>query len=81
MGKAWPFGDLIRSARERKGLSAAEVAAELGVSRQYVYMLEVGSTTTPSLALARKLSDLLGVPLNKLADAIPNGPPTRRRGK
>lgn len=53
--------------RKEKGLTQAELAERLEVSRQSVSNWEVG-TTTPSTKRLRDLSQLYGVPLDYLLD-------------
>lgn len=53
------MGSPLRQMRERKGLSQADVARHLGVSRQAVNMWETG-TNNPSRRLQGALRDLLG---------------------
>ncbi len=49
----------LRKAREAKYLGVAELAAELGVSRQTIWRMERGYE--PSLMLIRKASQVLGL--------------------
>ena len=57
----------IRELRTERGWSQAQLASELGVSRQTVNALETGKYD-PSLPLAFKVSHLLGLPLEELFD-------------
>jgi transcriptional regulator with XRE-family HTH domain len=49
----------LRAAREAKGQGVAELAAELGVSRQAIWRMENGHQ--PSLTLIRKAAQFLGL--------------------
>lgn len=52
------IGSLVRKARTRKGFTQAELAAQIGVTRQWVGMLERGK---PSVELALTLKALAAV--------------------
>lgn len=52
------IGSLVRKARTRKGLTQAELAAQIGVTRQWVGMLERGK---PSVELDLTLKALAAV--------------------
>lgn len=53
------FACRLRSLRESKGLSVAELAKKSGLNRQALYRLESGERE-PSLETARKLAGALG---------------------
>ena len=55
----------LRDLRAQQGLSQADLAARLGVSRQTVNALEVGKYD-PSLPLAFKLARLFGLPIEAI---------------
>lgn len=60
--------------RERVKLlgGAEKVAGQLGVTRAYVDMLAtVGGSKLPSLQLARRIEDLLGIPMRAWSDTAP----------
>lgn len=57
----------LESARKNKGFSQEYVARQLGVSRATVDNWEKGATK-PTLPMAVKLAELLGVPLQALAE-------------
>lgn len=52
--------DVIQSRRKYLGLSQDEIASKLNVSRQYYNSIE-NSRRTPSVELAKKISELLGL--------------------
>lgn len=56
------FGTNVRRLRRQLGLSQEAFALEAGIDRTYVSGVERG-TRNPSLTLARKFADGLGVPL------------------
>jgi putative transcriptional regulator len=64
----------LREHRNLRGLSQAEVAAALGVSRQTVISIE-GGRYLPSLPLAFRMARLFAVPLEKLFE--PDDDPER----
>lgn len=58
-------GPKLQAARERAGLTQAELAAMVGISRQTVGAIETGRHGT-SFELACKLADALGVRIESL---------------
>ncbi len=57
----------VREQRTQRGLSQAEVAVALGVSRQTVISIENGRYL-PSLPLAFRISRFFAVPVDKMFD-------------
>ena len=57
----------VRERRTQRGLSQAELAAALGVSRQTVISIENGRYL-PSLPLAFRIARLFAMPIEKLFD-------------
>jgi putative transcriptional regulator len=57
----------VREQRQQRGLSQAEVAAGLGVSRQTVISIEAGRYL-PSLPLAFRIARFFEVPVDKMFD-------------
>jgi len=57
----------VREQRTQRGLSQAQVAAELGVSRQTVISIESGRYL-PSLPLAFRIARLFDLPIEKMFD-------------
>jgi putative transcriptional regulator len=57
----------VREQRSQRGLSQAEVAAALGVSRQTVISIENGRYL-PSLPLAFRIARFFGMPVEKMFD-------------
>jgi putative transcriptional regulator len=57
----------VREQRSQRGLSQAEVAEALGVSRQTVISIESGRYL-PSLPLAFRIARFFGMPLEKMFD-------------
>jgi putative transcriptional regulator len=57
----------LRERRTEKGMSQAEVAADLGVSRQTVIAIESGRYS-PSLPLAFRIARLFNVPVETMFD-------------
>jgi putative transcriptional regulator len=57
----------VRELRTQRGLSQAQVAAALGVSRQTVISIENGRYL-PSLPLAFRIARLFGMPVEKMFD-------------
>lgn len=59
------YGELLRSGREQAGKSIEDVARELGLSKSYIYDVELGRRAPLSIELTRRLARALGV------DAVP----------
>jgi putative transcriptional regulator len=57
----------VRDQRIQRGLSQAEVASALGVSRQTVISIENGRYL-PSLPLAFRIARFFGMPVEKMFD-------------
>jgi len=55
------FGAAIRTARRREGLTQAELAGQVGISRQYLSSAEQGEAEQLSLRVAWALCDALGL--------------------
>jgi transcriptional regulator with XRE-family HTH domain len=64
------FGDLLRSARERLGMSRRDLAEATGLSYPYISQIETGYRM-PSSPAMRSLAKALGLPTDSLFDAIP----------
>ena len=62
------FGEAIKEKREKLGLTQQELAEKLFVSRQTVCRWENG-TRCPDLIMAKKISTVLGIPLDDLVSA------------
>lgn len=59
------IGDMLKSAREKAGLTQLELSGMVGVSRAYYADVERGRYT-PSLKVLSRLADILGIDLNFL---------------
>lgn len=55
----------LKKYRENAGLSSEELAEKLGVNKRYIDYMERGDKT-PSLKLAKRISEILNVSLDKL---------------
>lgn len=64
------FGETVRRARERLGISRRDLAETTGLSYPYISQIETGYRM-PSAAAMRSLSDALGLRPDHLFDAIP----------
>ncbi|MEZ5476606.1 MAG: helix-turn-helix domain-containing protein [Thiolinea sp.] len=69
------MGKRIRNARENKGLTQAELAAQLGVKRSSIERWE-NETSTPRVNKLSTMSGLLDVPLLWLLAGAENVPET-----
>lgn len=59
------LGKNIKLVRTSKNLSQKELATELGITHNYLSMIE-NDAKTPSLRLIENLCRVLGIPLNTL---------------
>ena len=57
---------MIKSLRIERGLTQAQVAQKVGVTKNYITMLERGQRKNPSLDIVKKIAKALGVPAGKL---------------
>lgn len=64
------FGDAVRRARERRGMSRRDLAETTGLSYPYISQIETGYRM-PSTPAMRSLADALGLRPDRLFDAIP----------
>lgn len=55
----------FKELRRKRGSTQEELAVSLGISKDYVYMIENGRRT-PGLALAKRIADLFGVTVDEL---------------
>ena len=56
---------ILRSVRAERGWSQAQLAAEVGVSRQTINAIETGKFD-PSLPLALRIGRLFGMPVEQI---------------
>lgn len=59
------IGEVLKSAREKAGLTQLELSGMVGVSRAYYADVERGRYT-PSLKVLSRLANILGIDLNFL---------------
>ncbi len=64
------LGQLLRLARELKGLSGRELERQAGVSNAEINHIETGHTKDPGFRTVVKLARALGVPIERLANMI-----------
>lgn len=51
----------IQSLREKLKISRKQFASELGISREYLRLIEIGKAKNPSVDVMKKISYRLGV--------------------
>lgn len=59
------FGENLKNLREMKGLSQAELADDLGVTRALIAQYETGAKA-PNVNLAAKIAKALGVTIDAM---------------
>jgi putative transcriptional regulator len=55
----------VKELRKKRGWTQSEFGEKLGISRQSVHSIETGKYD-PSLPLAFRIADVLGIPLDKI---------------
>ena len=60
------FGPRLKEIRTAAGLTQTQLAVKVGSTQAYISGLESGKKREPSLALAIRIADALGVALGKL---------------
>lgn len=63
------FGERLRKLRTQRGLSLDELAAKTTVSKAYLWRLETNPEVNPSVDVAQKLAEGLGVAVTALVAA------------
>ena len=56
-----PLGERLRALREERGLGPGELSKRSGVSRPYLWQLESGKKTRPTMDILERLAQALGV--------------------
>jgi transcriptional regulator with XRE-family HTH domain len=62
------FGSTLRYWREKRGYSLQQLYEKTGVSAGYLNRLEKGERRAPSIPIASKIAEALGIPLSLLLD-------------
>ena len=60
------LGDRIRKAREHYGMSQAELARRIKISKQALYQMESGKTEDPGVLKVKAIATTLRVSINYL---------------
>jgi len=68
-----PLFETLRRFRTRSRKSLQEVAEEVDASKAYIWELETGRATNPSIELLKKLAKCLGVSVADLIEENPQG--------
>jgi len=55
------LGDRIRKARERYGMSQAELARRVGISKNSMNLIELNKTPDPAASIVKAVADTLRV--------------------
>lgn len=64
------FADWLRQAREKKGLTQAQLAELSGVSQITIYFIETGRTISPRQSTIALLTQILGEPTKDMAEQL-----------
>ena len=60
----------IREVRTAQALSQRDLGAWTGVTSAYITLLETGQRRNPTVLVAVRLADALGVPVTKLIECV-----------
>lgn len=60
------FGERVRGLRHEQGISLKDLAERAGLDKGYLSQIETGKRPNPSVHLARRIADALGVDLGAL---------------
>ena len=60
------IADHLRLYRTRTGLSVTEAAIEAGINRSYLYDLEAGRSSNPSIGVLKSLANVYGLTVAEL---------------
>ena len=63
------YGEMLQEYLDEKGMTAADIAKALGVSRSSINFLMHGDHE-PSFGRAKAIADILGVSLQEMADRL-----------
>ena len=62
------LGKVLKTCREKKGMTQVQLAKKAKVTQAYLAMLEGGAKKNPSLATLRRLAKALKVPVGELLE-------------
>ena len=64
------LGTLIKRLRTERGLSQRALGARAGITNPYIPQLETGQRGNPTVLVAMRLANALGVPVMKLIECV-----------
>lgn len=62
------YGECLRKIRKSVGLTLDEASKISGISKQYIWELEVGKKDNPSMNILKRISNAYGVKINDIFD-------------
>ncbi len=68
MARTPRFKDMLRKLREAKGMTQEQLAERVGVTREYITMLESGARANPTIDTLKKLAKVLKVKVGELVE-------------
>jgi len=68
-----PLGSELKRLREAKGYTLEEASQQIGITRQYLSMLEKGQRKSASFEIMTRLSQIYQVPMEYLGKFIETG--------
>jgi transcriptional regulator with XRE-family HTH domain len=68
MARKKGLAELVKTLREARGLTQAELAEKAEISREYVALMEIGAKKNPTIVVLKKLAKALGVAVGNLLE-------------
>jgi transcriptional regulator with XRE-family HTH domain len=68
MARKKELAELVKTLREARGLTQAELAEKAEISREYVALMEIGAKKNPTIVVLKKLAKALGVAVGDLLE-------------
>lgn len=65
-----PFGERLRHVRERAGDSLSECAAELGITKGYVWEMERGTASNPTLKIVLAICRVYDISIQEMTEGL-----------
>jgi transcriptional regulator with XRE-family HTH domain len=59
---------MLKQVRERRGMTQARLAEQVGTTQEYIAMIERGTRKNPSLVLLQKLAKALKATVGRLVE-------------
>lgn len=64
------YGEVLKQYLDERGMTAGDLARQMGINRGSIYSLMDGRAKEPTLTRAKEIADALGVTLQEFADRM-----------